>query len=226
MKLNEKDILYEDNHLIAINKAAGIPSQSDESGDTSCFDMVKNYIRVKYNKPGEIYLGLLHRIDRPVSGILLLGKTSKASSRMSKLFADREVKKTYHATIESLPEKHEATLVHYLLKDQTANKSKAFNHEVKYSKKAALSYSLLGHLGKSSLLEIVPKTGRHHQIRCQLAKIKLHIIGDVKYGASKGNSDRSICLHAQKLEFIHPVKKEKVVITAPYPKTQAWEIFE
>ncbi len=226
MKLQQSDILYEDNHLIAINKMAGIPSQGDESGDTSCFEMVKNYIREKYNKPGEIYLGLLHRIDRPVSGVLLMGKTSKATSRMNKLFLDREITKIYHATIELLPEKHDGTLVHYLIKDQDANKSKAYNKEVKYSKKAELSYSLLGHLGRSSLLEIKPKTGRHHQIRVQLAKLNMHIIGDVKYGASKGNSDRSICLHAQSLEFIHPVKKEKITIKAPYPQTQAWEIFE
>lgn len=226
MKLQEKDILYEDNHLIAINKEAGIPSQGDESGDTSCFEMVKNYIREKYNKPGEIYLGLLHRIDRPVSGVLLMGKTSKATSRMNKLFADREITKIYHATLETLPEKHEATLTHYLVKDPIANRSKAHNKEVQHSKKAVLSYSLLGHLGRSSLLEIKPETGRHHQIRCQLAKLKLYIIGDVKYGASKGNADRSICLHANSLEFIHPVKKEKITIKAPYPKTQAWEIFD
>ena len=226
MKLQKQDILYEDNHLIAINKMAGVPSQGDESGDMSAFEMVKSYIRDKYNKPGEIYLGLLHRIDRPVSGVLILGKTSKATARMNKLFLERNITKIYHATIEALPEKHEATLVHYLIKDQKTNKSKATNKEVKYSKKAELSYSLLGHLGRSSLLEIKPKTGRHHQIRVQLAKMDMHIIGDVKYGASKANGDKSICLHAHTLEFIHPVKKEKTTIIAPYPKTQAWEIFD
>lgn len=225
MKLTQKDILYEDNHLIAINKPACILSQGDSSGDISVFEMVKEYIREKYNKPGEIYLGLLHRLDRPVSGVILMGKTSKATSRMNKVFQERKVSKVYHAMTESIPEDHEKTLVHYLLKDSSTNKSKAFNHEIKNAKRAELSYSLLGHLGKSSLLEIHPKTGRHHQIRCQLAKIKCHIKGDVKYGANRPNKDKSIALHSKSLSFEHPVKKEPITITAPYPESQMWEIF-
>jgi 23S rRNA pseudouridine1911/1915/1917 synthase len=225
MKLSEKDILYEDNHLIAVNKPACVLSQGDSSGDISVFQMVKDYIRDKYNKPGEIYLGLLHRLDRPVSGVILFGKTSKATSRMNKAFQDRKVTKVYHAITESIPEEHDRVLTHWLLKDASTNKSKAFNHEVKRSKKAELKYSLMGHLGKSSLLEIHPKTGRHHQIRCQLAKIQSHIKGDVKYGANRANKDKSICLHSWSLSFEHPVKKEPLTIKAPYPKTQVWEIF-
>lgn len=221
------DILFEDNHLIAINKPCGVPVQPDESGDPSVLDLVKEYIKKKYNKPGEVYLGLIHRLDRPVSGVVVMAKTSKALSRMNEVFRDRDIKKTYWALTKNKPEKDQDTLVHYLIKDHEKNSSKAFNKEKNGTKKAVLDYEFKGRVGEKYLLEITLHSGRHHQIRVQLAKVGLEIIGDWRYGYKRPNKDRSICLHARKLEFMHPVKKELVLIEAAIPSPSPfWQDFK
>jgi len=220
------DILYEDNHLIVINKPCGIPVQPDESGDKSLLDYIKDYIKHKYKKPGEVYLGLIHRLDRPVSGVVVMAKTSKALSRMNELFKKRDVEKTYWALTKNKPEKDADTLTHYLIKDHEKNSSKAFNKEKKGTKKAVLDYFFKGRLGEKFLLEVNLHSGRHHQIRVQLAKVGLNIIGDFRYGYRRPNKDRSICLHARTLSFIHPIKKEKIEVTAKLPHTSFWQDFK
>lgn len=222
----ELEILYEDNHLIAINKPAGILSQGDKTGDKVLADYVKEYIVQKYNKPGEAFLGVIHRLDRPVSGIVLLAKTSKALSRMNEQFKTREVQKTYWAIVEQKPEKTQATLVHWLKKNEEKNKSQAFVKEINGSLRSELVYEYKASSERYHLLEVKPHTGRHHQIRVQLSTIGCVIKGDLKYGAKRSNSDGSISLHARQLEFIHPVKKEPVVITAPVPDDSLWQFFE
>lgn len=221
------DILFEDNHLIAINKPHGLPVQPDESGDPSLLDLVKEYIKKKYKKPGEVYLGLIHRLDRPVSGVVVMAKTSKALSRMNEIFRDRDVKKTYWALTKNKPQHDQETLTHYLIKDHEKNSSKAFNKEKKGTKKATLEYNFKGRMGEKYLLEVSLQSGRHHQIRVQLAKVGLEIIGDFRYGYKRPNKDRSICLHARKLEFMHPVKKEPVLIEAAIPSASSfWQDFK
>jgi len=210
-------ILFEDNHLIAVNKPVGVPVQGDISGDTPLIDFVSEYIKVKYEKPGNVYIGLVHRVDRPVSGIVLFAKTSKALARMNEVFQSRQVKKTYLAIVAEAPEKIKGTLEHYLVKDAEKNKSFAYSKSGKGAKKAALSYELIGRSQNYSLLRIDLETGRHHQIRCQLAKIGSPIRGDLKYGSPRSNPNGGISLHAYKLEFEHPVKKSTVVIKAPLP---------
>lgn len=213
------EIIYEDNHLIAVNKACGEIVQGDKTGDETLSDKVKAYIKKKYNKPGDVYLGLPHRIDRPTSGIVLFARTSKALTRLNEMFQDKDqMKKTYWAVVDRLPDEEEGTLIHYLVKDEEKNKSHAYDKQKKGAKEAILHYQHRASLNKYHLLEIDLKTGRHHQIRVQLTKIGLHIKGDLKYGAARSNEDGGIHLHARKLEFIHPVKKEPVVIVARPPK--------
>ena len=219
------EILYEDNHLIAINKPSGVPVQPDESGDKSLLEFIKEYIKEEYNKPGEVYLGLIHRLDRPVSGVVVMAKTSKALTRMNELFRKRELEKTYWALTKNKPQNDSDTLVHYLIKDGSKNTSKAYNKEKKGTKKAVLDYQFKGRLGEKFLLEVSLHSGRHHQIRVQLAKVGLNIIGDWRYGYKRPNKDRSICLHSRKLSFVHPVKKENIEIIADLPKTSFWQDF-
>lgn len=219
-------ILYEDNHLIVINKAVGEIVQGDKTGDKPLLDKVKAYIKKKYNKPGEVFLGLVHRLDRPTSGIVIFARTSKALSRMNKLFQDKAVKKFYWAIVDNPPPEESGTLVHYLKKNEKQNKSYASDKQKAGTKKASLSYRLIGRTNRYYLLEIELHTGRHHQIRAQLAKIGLHIKGDLKYGFSRSNPDGGIHLHARKVEFIHPVKKEPLIIEAKPPDDVLWNEFE
>jgi len=215
------EILYEDNHLIAINKKAGDIVQGDKTGDTPLSDFVKAYIKKKYKKPGEVFLGTIHRLDRPTSGIVLYARTSKALSRMNEQFREKKVQKTYLAVVDKAPANNSGTLDNYLQKNQKQNKS--FVTKGSEGKHAVLDYKLLKKLDNFYHLEIKPKTGRHHQIRVQLANIGCIIKGDLKYGAKSSNKDASINLLAQKLEFTHPVKKEAITIVAPAPKNSVWE---
>ena len=215
------EVLYEDNHLIAVNKRSGDIVQGDKTGDTPLSDFVKKYIKKKYNKPGEVFLGTIHRLDRPTSGIVLYARTSKALSRMNEQFRNKEVQKTYLAIVDNPPPNNSGTLDNYLLKNQKQNKS--YVTKDNNGKHAVLDYKLLKTLDNYFLLEIKPQTGRHHQIRVQLANIGCVIKGDLKYGARRSNKDASIHLLAQKLQFIHPVKKEAISITVPAPKDSVWE---
>ena len=215
-------VIYEDNHLIAINKRPGDIVQGDKTGDAPLSEIVKLYIKEKYNKPGNVYLGVAHRLDRPTSGIVVFAKTSKALPRLNKLFAEKMTKKTYWAVVKKLPEKREDTLTHWLKRNTKQNKSYANKKEVPASKKAILSYQTVKELNNYFLLEIDLKTGRHHQIRAQLTAIGCPVKGDLKYGFDRSNKDGSIHLHARKLSFIHPVKKELLELTATPPKDPIW----
>jgi len=220
-------ILYEDNHLIVINKRSGDIVQGDKTGDEPLSEVVKKYIAIKYNKPGAVYLGVVHRLDRPTSGIVVFARTSKALSRLNKLFAERQTQKTYWALVKNPPQAASGTLTHYLKRNTKQNKSYAFAKAVPDSKKAILDFKHLKKLKTFSLLEIDLHTGRHHQIRSQLTAIGSPIKGDLKYGSARSNPDGSISLHARKLSFIHPVKKEKVTFIAPVPQGDAvWEACE
>jgi 23S rRNA pseudouridine1911/1915/1917 synthase len=219
------EVLYEDNHIIAINKKASDLSQGDKSGDESLDSEVKKYIARKYNKPGEVFLGVVHRLDRPVSGVILYARTSKALSRLNEMFRSTEVKKTYLAIVKERPPEDQATLIHFVKKNEKQNKTYVYDTEVKGSKEASLTYRLAGRSERFFLIEIDLHSGRHHQIRAQLAKIGCPIKGDLKYGYPRSNEDGSICLFARRLEFIHPVKKEKVTITAHFPKGDVWKLF-
>jgi 23S rRNA pseudouridine1911/1915/1917 synthase len=214
MSMNHR-ILFEDNHLIAVNKQSGDLVQGDKTGDEILPDLIKDYIGKKYNKSGAVYLGVVHRLDRPTSGVVIFARTSKALPRMNKLFAEQETNKTYWAIVEGNVPKTKERLEHYLVRNPKQNKSYAHDHEVPNSKKAALSYAVIKVLDRYTLLEIKLETGRHHQIRSQLSKIGCVIKGDLKYGAKRSNKDGSIHLHARSLEFMHPVKKEPVKIFAP-----------
>lgn len=216
-------VLHEDNHLIVVNKRPGDIVQGDKTGDKPLSEVVKDYIKIKYNKPGNVYLGVVHRLDRPTSGIVVFAKTSKALPRLNKLFAEKEAKKTYWAVVKKMPPKSADTLVHWLKRNPKQNKSYANLKEVPESKKAILDYQVLKRLDRYFLLEIDLKTGRHHQIRSQLSGIGSPIKGDLKYGFDRSNTDGSIHLHARKLSFIHPVKKEPLLIIAPLPKDVIWE---
>ena len=221
------NVIYEDNHLIVVNKKSGDIVQGDKTGDTPLSDIVKQYIKLKYNKPGDVYLGTVHRLDRPTSGIVLFAKTSKALSRMNKMFKDKNIQKTYWAVVEKpkVNVKVKDTLIDFLKKNEKQNKSYTYSNEINGSKKAELSYKIVGKGDNYWFVEIKPKTGRHHQIRVQLSNIGLIIKGDLKYGAKRSNKDGSIHLLAQKLEFIHPVKKEPLTITANPPEDVLWNEF-
>ncbi|ASB48355.1 RluA family pseudouridine synthase [Alkalitalea saponilacus] len=220
------DILYEDNHLIAVNKTGHDLVQGDDTGDEPLSDKVKAYIKKKYNKPGEVYLGVAHRLDRPVTGVVLFARTSKALTRLNKMFQDKEVKKTYWAIVQNLPEEDEATLKHFMLKDSKKNKSYAFPKMRSGAKEAILHYKMISSSAKYHLLEVNLETGRHHQIRAQLAKIECPIRGDLKYGYPRSNKNGGISLHARKIEFVHPVTKENIKITAPvHSDDNLWKEF-
>lgn len=220
------EILYEDNHLIAVNKRPSDLSQGDKSGDPSLDDEVKKYIAKKYNKPGEVFLGVVHRLDRPVSGVILYARTSKALSRLNEMFRTSEVMKVYLAIVKNRPPEDTGTISHYLKKNEKQNKTYVYDTEVKGSKKASLTYRIAGRSDRYYLLEVILHSGRHHQIRAQLANIGCPVKGDLKYGFSRSNDDGSISLMARRLEFIHPVKKEKVIITAPFPDGDIWQVFK
>ena len=217
------DVLYEDNHLIAIHKPAGALAQGDHTGDAPVSEAVKDYIKKKYGKPGAVFLGTVHRLDRPTTGILLFARTSKATQRMNAQFRDKETEKTYWAIVEGHPTEDEQRLEHWLVKDQIKNKSRAYNRPHKHGKHAIMRYRVRFRGKKYSWLEIQLETGRHHQIRSQLSTIGHPVVGDLKYGARRSNPDGSICLHAQRLGFIHPVKKEPVEIVCPAPELPVWK---
>ena len=219
------EILYEDNHIIAVNKSNSDIVQVDKTGDLSLEDKIKAYIKEKYNKPGDVFLGVVHRLDRPVSGVVVFARTSKALTRMNEMFKKKDVKKTYWAIVKEKPVKSEDILNHYIVRDQKKNKSFAFDKEVKNSKLASLSYKIKAMAENYTLLEIDLHTGRHHQIRCQLSKIGCPIKGDLKYGFSRSNPDGGISLHSRKIEFIHPVKKENIIIMADPPQDNLWDYF-
>ena len=219
-------ILYEDNHLIIINKLPGELVQGDETGDITLADKVKEYLKITYNKPGNVYLGIPHRLDRPTSGIVVYAKTEKALVRLNEAFKGSSVKKTYWAVVDNMPKKTESTLIHYIVRNSANNKSVAYPKEIKGSKLAKLDYRLIGSSDKYYLIEIALHTGRHHQIRAQLAAIGLHIKGDLKYGFPRSNPDGGIHLHARKIVFTHPVKKEEITIIAPPPHdSDVWDYF-
>jgi len=226
LEITDSDVLYEDNHLIAINKRAGDIVQVDETGDESLEDKVKKYIAKKYNKPNGAFLGVMHRLDRPVSGIIMFAKTSKALERMNALFKSRDIHKTYYAVVRKRPHPENGNLVHWLLKNPQKNITKAYDHEVPGSMRSELNYKLIGELDGYYLIEVDPITGRPQQIRVQLSTLGCPIVGDNKYGYPRGSLRKSISLHARKLQFIHPIKKEPVLIIAPFPKDGFWEKFE
>lgn len=223
------EILFEDNHLIAINKPAGLLVHGDETGDETLSDMVKAYIKINYDKPGEVFLGVPHRLDRPASGVMVFARTSKALERMNKIIADRQIEKTYWAVTGARPKPIVGSLTHYLLKDHEKNKTKVFDrpsNRSKDAKKSELDYELIGEIGDCFLLKINLKTGRPHQIRAQLAYIGTPIRGDHKYGYFKPNRDKSIHLHCRSMSFEHPVKKEMITIKADPPNDQVWNLFQ
>ncbi len=219
-------ILFEDNHLLVVNKPSGLPSQGDNTGDLHLLDVAKEYIKKQYQKPGEVFCGLIHRIDRPVSGIVVLAKTSKALARMNEAFKARDVQKTYWAVVQNLPQPSAGKLEHWLWRNTKKNVTRAFDNERKDTQKAELEYSTLDSHQGYHLLEIKPITGRTHQIRSQLSAIQCPIMGDVKYGFQQANEDRSIHLHARSLSFAHPTKGERIEIKAQVPKTGIWMAFE
>lgn len=219
-------VLYEDNHVIIVSKSAGEIVQGDKTGDTPLSETVKGYIAERYHKPGNVFLGVVHRLDRPVSGAVLFARTSKSLSRLSEMFRTRAVRKTYWAIVTAPPAQPEGTLTHWLTRDEKTNKARAYEREVPGSKKAVLDYKLIASGERYWLLEIELHTGRHHQIRCQLSKMGCPIKGDLKYGSARSNSDGSISLHARRLHFEHPVSKLDIDITAPVPDDKLWKFFE
>jgi 23S rRNA pseudouridine1911/1915/1917 synthase len=219
---NNLQILHEDNHIILINKRVGDIVQGDKTGDKPLSDVVKEYIKEKYNKPGEVFLGVVHRLDRPTTGIVVFARTSKALERLNAMFSNRETQKTYWAVVKNKPSKNEDNLVHYLKRNEKNNTSKAHIKEIPESKKASLDYKIIKTLDNYFALEINLHTGRHHQIRAQLSAIGCPIKGDLKYGFDRSNPDGGIYLHARKLAFLHPVSKESIAIIAEPPKDAIW----
>lgn len=215
-------VLYEDNHIIIVNKKAGDITQGDKTGDKPLSEVVKEYVKDKYHKPGNVFIGTVHRLDRPTSGIVIFARTSKALERLNKMLRDKTIKKTYWAIVKSRPKKEKDTLINFLKKDSKKNKSFVYKKEIEASKQATLHYSVIKKLDNYSLLEIDLETGRHHQIRAQLSHIGSPIKGDLKYGFDRSNKDGSISLHARKIEFTHPVSKENIIVIAPTPKDSIW----
>lgn len=219
------EIVYEDNHLIIVYKHSGEIVQGDKTGDVPLSEDVKCYLKEKYQKPGNVFLGVVHRLDRPVAGLVMFAKTSKALTRLNKMFRDGEVHKTYWAITKNLPPQPEGTLTHWLVRNEKQNKSYAYDHEVPHSKKAILKYRLIGQSDHYCLLEVNLMTGRHHQIRCQLAHMGCPIKGDLKYGAQRSNPDGSICLLAHHVEFVHPVSKQLISLDSPLPEDKLWQVW-
>ena len=220
-------VLYEDNHIIAVNKTCNEIVQGDKTGDTPLSEMVKAYIKEKYHKPGEVFLGVPHRLDRPTSGVVLFARTSKALMRLNEMFKGKSIRKTYWAIVQGAPKIPEARLENYLIRNEAQNKryiakTQKLNEERKDAKLAILNYRTLVKGEHYTLLEINLETGRHHQIRCQLAEIGCPVKGDLKYGAKRSNPDGGICLHARQIEFVHPVSKQNICITAPVPDDALW----
>ena len=220
------EVIYEDNHIIIVNKKSGEIVQGDKTGDRPLSDIVKDYIKEKYAKPGAVFLGVVHRLDRPVSGLVVFARTSKALSRLNKMFAEGEVHKTYWAITKNAPRDNEGTLTHWLVRNEKQNKSYAYEQEKPNAKKAILKYHVLSHSDNYSLIEVQLLTGRHHQIRCQLAAIGCPIKGDLKYGAPRSNPDGSISLLSRRVEFVHPVSKETIIAEAPLPDDKLWKAFK
>ena len=218
-------ILYEDNHLVAVNKQPGQLVQGDATGDEPLAERVKQYLKEKYKKPGKVFLGVVHRLDRPVSGVVVFARTSKALARMNELFRDKQTQKTYWAIVGKAPSPPSGRLVHWLVKDEKKNKATAYEKEHPQGKLSELGYELVGHQGGFFLLKVNPLTGRPHQIRVQLAVMGCPIVGDLKYGYAKPNEDGSICLHAKSLEFAHPVTKARLLLEAGPPRAGAWALF-
>lgn len=216
-------VVYEDNHIIIVYKESGEIVQGDKTGDTPLSEDVKAYIKEKYAKPGQVFLGVVHRLDRPVSGLVVFARTSKALSRLNDMFRKGEVHKTYWAVVQQRPESNEGTLENWLVRNEKQNKSYAYDHEVPNSKKAILKYKLIGQTERYYVLEINLLTGRHHQIRCQLATMNCPIKGDLKYGAKRSNTDGSISLLAHRVEFVHPVSKKQIVVESPMPVDNLWQ---
>ncbi len=224
-ELRKEDVIYEDNHLIAVCKPAGMLVQGDETGDEPLSELVKRYIKDKYRKPGDVFLGTIHRLDRPVSGLVLFARTSKALTRMNEQFRDKKIKKTYFALVDRKPKKLADKLVHYLTKDTSRNLARANDNEVKNSKRAELDYQYINTANHKFLLRVSPVTGRPHQIRVQLAKMGCPIAGDLKYGSSSKGRETFIYLHAFSLQFEHPVKKEWINLHCPVPDEMNWNFF-
>ena len=217
------EVIYEDNHIIVVSKESGEIVQGDKTGDTPLSETVKQYIKEAYAKPGDVFLGVVHRLDRPVSGLVLFARTSKALARLNKMFAEGQVHKTYWAVTKNCPAEPQGTLVHWLVRNEKQNRSYAYDREVPHSKKAQLEYRVIGQGERYQLLEVKLLTGRHHQIRCQLAKVGMPIRGDLKYGAPRSNPDGSISLFSRRVEFIHPVSKLPIVVEAPVPADNLWQ---
>lgn len=218
-------VLYEDNHIIIVYKQSGEIVQGDKTGDKPLSETIKEWIKQKYAKPGNVFLGIVHRLDRPVSGIVVFAKTSKALSRLNNMFRNGEVRKTYWAMVQTAPNMPEATLTNWLVRNEKQNKSYVYNNEMPNAKQAILKYKTIGQTEHYTLLEVNLLTGRHHQIRCQLAAIGCPIKGDLKYGARRSNPDGSISLLSHKVEFIHPVSKQKIVVVSPLPTEKVWDNF-
>lgn len=216
-------VIYEDNHIIIVNKESGEIVQGDKTGDTPLSEEVKAYIKEKYAKPGLVFLGVVHRLDRPVSGLVIFARTSKALCRLNDMFRKGEIHKTYWAVVQQRPKEDEGMLENWLVRNEKQNKSYVYDHEIPNSKKAILNYKLIGQTDHYYVLEINLLTGRHHQIRCQLAAMECPIKGDLKYGAKRSNPDGSISLLARRVEFIHPVSKKQIVVEAPFPKDNLWQ---
>jgi 23S rRNA pseudouridine1911/1915/1917 synthase len=220
------EILYEDNHLIIVNKKPSEIVQGDKTGDAPMSDVIKQFIKKRDNKPGDVFLGVTHRIDRPVSGVVIFAKTSKALARLNQMFQDKTIQKTYWAIVKNEPPKQEDTLTHFLKKNETKNKSFVELDEKRGGKKSILNYKVIAKSDNYFMIEIDPKTGRHHQIRAQLSAIKCPIKGDLKYGFDRSNPDGSIHLHARKVSFVHPVSKAPIEVVAPVPPENLWQAFE